>query len=305
MSELSDPNADDASPRRVTDTHRPISARRRFLRRFLQQPSAVIALGFLVLLALVAVFAPVVAPKDPNAQDIPNALADPLAGEGLLGTDQLGRDLLSRVVFATRVALIAASQAVVVALFLGVPPGLVAGYLGGWTDTIIMRINDSVMSFPGIILAIAIVGILGPGLTNAMVAVGIIFAPTFLRLVRSSVLSIREETYIDASRSIGTPTTWILRRHVLINAFGPLVVQTSIVLGLAILAEASLSFLGLGVQPPNASWGSMMSEGFRQMQRQPWLIFWPGAAITLTALAFNVVGDGLRDSIGREVRRAD
>jgi peptide/nickel transport system permease protein len=162
-----------------------------------------------------------------------------------------------------------------------------------------------VMSFPPLILAIAIVGVLGPNLTNAMVAVGVIFAPRFVRLVRGTVLAVREETFIEASRSIGTPTFKIIRRHVLPNVMSPLIVQISLAAGFAMLAEASLSFLGLGAQPPDASWGAMLGRGFRYISRGPWLIFAPGTLIALTVLSFNILGDGIRDSIGREVRRAE
>lgn len=277
------------------------SPRRRFVRRFRKQWPAVAALSYLVLLVLVAVFASWIAPHNPNTQDLANTMADPFDG-GILGTDQLGRDVLSRLIFASRIALIAVTQAVAVGLALSVLPGLAAGYFGGRIDGFVMRINDAVMSFPPLILAIAIVGVLGAGLTNAMVAIGIVFAPTFLRLIRASVMGVREETFIDASRSIGTPTPWILRRHVVPNVMSPLLVQISLSSGFAMLAEASLSFLGLGVQPPDASWGSMLSNGFRSMESQPWLVVFPGFAIGVTVLAFNVLGDGVRDAIGREVR---
>jgi ABC-type dipeptide/oligopeptide/nickel transport system permease subunit len=277
------------------------SPRSRFRRRFTKQWPAVAALTYLVLLVVVALLAPLLAPKDPNAQDLANVMASPFDG-GLLGTDQLGRDVLSRMIFASRIALIAVVQAIAVGLALSVVPGLIAGYFGGRVDRFIMRINDAVMSFPPLILAIAIVGVLGAGLTNSMVAIGIVFAPTFLRLIRASVMGVREETFIDASRSIGSPTHWIVRRHVLPNVMSPLLVQISLSSGFAMLAEASLSFLGLGVQPPDASWGSMLSNGFRVMESQPWLVVFPGLAIGVTVLAFNMLGDGLRDAIGREVR---
>ncbi len=287
------------------DDEEALSGRRRFLRRLRRQRAALLALAFITLLVIVAVLAPLLAPTEPTDQDLRNVLADPLTGDHLLGTDNLGRDVASRMLYATRIALLAALQAVAVGLLLGVPPGLIAGYLGGWVDLVIMRVNDAIMSFPPLILAIAIVGVLGVGLRNAMIAVGIIFAPTFLRLVRSSVLEVRQETFIEASRAIGTPTLKVLRRHVLPNVLPPLLVQVSLAGGFAMLAEASLSFLGLGVQPPDASWGAMLSQAFRVLARQPWLMVWPGAAIAITVLAFNVLGDGLRDSIGREIRTAD
>ena len=275
---------------------------RRFRRRFFDNRWALLALIYLVLLVLVAILAPWLAPKELSDQDLGDALASPLE-TGLLGTDGLGRDVFSRMIFATRVALLAVFQAVIVGLVLGVTPGLIAGFFGGWVDSIIMRFTDAVMSFPPLILALAIVGVLGANLRNAMIAVGIIFAPTFLRLVRGSVLSVREETFIEASRSIGTPSWRIIVRHILPNVLPPLLVQIALTSGFAMLAEASLSFLGLGVQPPDASWGTMLDEGRRRLSEQPWLVVWPGVALGITVLAFNVLGDGIRDSLGRETRK--
>lgn len=282
----------------------PVSMRQRFLRRFRRQPSAVVALTFLAVLTLVAVLAPLLAPQDPEAQNLRAVLAP--AGDGhLFGTDDLGRDVLSRLIYATRISLLAAAQAVGVAVALGVVPGVLAGYLGGVVDTVIMRITDAVMSYPPLILAIALVGLLGPSLTNAMIAIGILYAPRFLRLMRGTVLGVREETFIEACRSVGCSTSQIIRRHVLPNVLSPLLVQISLVAGFAMLAEASLSFLGLGVQPPDASWGSMLGRASRNMDRSPMLVVYPGLLLALTVLAFNVLGDGLRDSLGRETRRAE
>lgn len=285
------------------DTVPMTTARRRFLRRFLAERPAVLGLAFILLLTLVALLAPVLAPEDPNATDLRNAFASPGSSGALLGTDDLGRDILSRLIFATRVSLVAAVLAVGVAMALSVPTGLIAGYLGGWVDALIMRVADAIMSFPFLILAIAVIGAMGPGLTNAMVTVGFVFAPRLLRLVRAATLEVRQETFIDASRTIGTPTARIIRRHVLPNILSPLVVQASLLTGFAMLAEASLSFLGLGIQPPDASWGVMLERGFQNISREPALVILPGLAIALAVLAFNVVGDGLRDSFGREVVR--
>lgn len=279
-----------------------LSGRKRFLRRFRRQRPAIVALTYLMVLVVVALAAPLLAPFGPLEQNLGNVL-EPPGGEHILGTDDLGRDILSRILFASRVSLLAAVQAVGVGVAIGVIPGLIAGYAGKKTDAVIMRITDAVMSFPPLILAIAIVGVLGPNLTNAMIAVGVIFAPRFLRLVRGSVLAVREETFIEASLAIGTPMPKILRMHVLPNVLSPLIVQISLATALAMLAEASLSFLGLGVQPPAASWGSMVERGFRHTASAPWLTVFPGLPIAMTVLAFNVLGDGIRDSIGREVRR--
>lgn len=282
---------------------RPLSSRRRFIRRFKSNRAAVAALVVLLLLLIISVIGPWIAPHDPSYQDLGNTFADPFQGGHILGTDELGRDTLSRLIDGTRVAMLAAGQAVLIAIVLGVPPGLLAGYFGGWVDLIIMRLTEAVQSFVPLILAIAIVGILGPGLRNAMLAVGIVFFPNFLRIVRASVLEVREETFIEASRSIGTPTMRILRSRILPNVLPPLLVQISLAAGFALLAEAGLSFLGLGVQLPQSSWGLMLGRGYTNLGRQPWLIAFPGIAIAITVLCFNVVGDGLRDSIGREVRR--
>jgi ABC-type dipeptide/oligopeptide/nickel transport system permease subunit len=277
----------------------PQSSFSRFLRRFLRQTPALVALGYLVALLGVAVFAPLIAPFDPNKQDLLATFASPSA-EHWFGTDNLGRDVFSRVVFAGRISLTAAAQAVVIALALGVVPGLIAGFFRGIVDSIFSRVADLLMSFPPLILAIAIVAVLGPGLTNAMVAIGVIFAPRFFRLVRGMVLGVRQETYIEAARSIGLPRRKIVVQHVLPNVLSPLTVQISLTAAMAMLAEASLSFLGLGVQPPDASWGSMIESGFRYTASAPWLTIFPGIPIALTVLAFNLLGDGIRDSIGRE-----
>jgi peptide/nickel transport system permease protein len=276
--------------------------RARFLRRFRRQRLALAALVYLVLVVLAAALAPLLATHDPLAQNLGSVLQQPGGGH-VLGTDDLGRDVFSRALYAGRVSLLAAAQAVGVAVLLGVVPGLVAGYAGRKVDALIMRLTDALMSFPPLILAIAFVGVLGPSLTNAMFVIGVIFAPRFVRLVRGTVLSIREETFVEASRSIGTPTPRVIVRHVLPNALSPLIVQISLTAAMAMLAEASLSFLGLGVQPPDASWGSMIERGFRYTATAPWLTVFPGLLIALTVLAFNVLGDGLRDSLGREIRR--
>lgn len=279
------------------------SPRQRFWRRLRRQRPAMLSLAFLLVLAVVALLSPWIAPADPNDQDLRQVLAGPGEDGHLLGTDQFGRDVLSRLLVASRISLLAALQAVGVATVLGVPLGLVSGYLGGRVDRWVVRFSDALMSFPPLILAVAIVAARGPGLTNAMVAVGLIMAPRLLRLVRGSVLSVREETFIEASRSIGVPTGRIIRRHVLPNVLSPLIVQLSLGAAFAMLAEATLSFLGLGVSPPQASWGSMLQEGARFLSRAPHLVIFPGVAIAVTVLAFNVLGDGLRDSLGREVRR--
>ncbi|GAA0998123.1 ABC transporter permease [Acrocarpospora macrocephala] len=274
---------------------------RRMVRRFRRQRAPMVALGFLALLVLSVVAAPLISPYDPLEQHLAAVLQGPSA-EYWFGTDELGRDLFSRVLDGGRVSLLGAVQALVVGLAIGLPLGLLAGYFSGVTDMIVMRFTDALMSFPPLVMMLAIVAALGPNLTNAMLALGVVFAPRFIRLVRGVVLALREEPYIEAARSIGVAAPSIIVRHIIPNALPPLIVQVSLATGFAILAEASLSFLGLGVQPPQASWGSMLSQGFSSLGQSPTMIVFPGVAIALTVLACNVVGDGLRESIGREVR---
>lgn len=276
--------------------------RRRFLSRFVRQPIAMGALVYLVLISLVALFAPLLAPHDPYAQDL-RAVLQPPSAEYLLGTDELGRDVLSRLIMGSRVSLLAAVQGTAVAIAIGLPLGLIAGYVRGRTDRIVMIFTDTLMALPALVLAMAIVAIWGPSLTNAMLAIGIITAPRALRLVRGSVLHIREETYIEASRSIGTPDWKIILRHVLPNAAAPLIVFIAVLAGTVMLMEAGLSFIGLGVQPPESSWGAMLGTSFRYISRAPVLAIYPGLAIAVTVLALNLVGDGVRDSIGKQVQR--
>ncbi|MGD9701569.1 MAG: ABC transporter permease [Acidimicrobiia bacterium] len=275
---------------------------RRFVRRFARNRGAMVGLTFLGVIVLLAIVGPWVQPLEPDSQDLKNTFAAPFTSGHPLGTDNLGRDTLSRLIAACRIAVVASLQSVGVAMLLGVPPAMLAGFLKGRVDWITSRFADALQSLPPLILAISIVAALGPGLRNAMLALGIIFAPNFFRLTRGSVLEVREETYIEASRSIGTPMLRILRTRVLPNILPPLLVQISLVAGFALVAEASLSLLGLGVQPPQASWGSMLGQGYNFIGIQPWLVVFPGLAISLTVLACNVVGDGLRDSIGREIR---
>jgi len=203
---------------------------------------------------------------------------------------------------AARLSLLAAAIAVSFAVVVGLPIGLLSGYLGRVTDRVVMLVTDALMGFPPIILAIGVVGALGPGLVNAMIAVGVIYVPKTIRVARGAALAIRNDTYFEASRSIGTPTSRIIRTHLLPNILPPVIVQVSVMVGFAMLTEASLSFLGLGAQPPEASWGSMLGTAARDLSRQPWLTVWPGLAIALTVLAFNTFGDGLRDCFGRQER---
>jgi len=273
-----------------------------FIRRFCRIRTAMVSLCILLVIALVAIFAPYIAPQDPARSSL-RAIMKPPSMKYLLGSDDLGRDVLSRLIFASRLSLIASVQAVVIALGIGLPLGLISGYVGGWTDTIIMRLNDALMSFPALILAVVIVGMMGPSLTNAMTAIGLVYAPRVMRVVRGSTLSVRQEVYITSARATGCGAVRIVLRHVLPNVMGPLVVQSTVLMGQALLAEAGLSFLGLGVQPPEASWGSILGSAFPYMQRSPVPTIAAGLIISVTVLCFNLVGDGIRDSVGR-MRRA-
>ena len=267
-----------------------------------RDPWAGLSLGFLVLLVLVSFGAPLIAPYSPSMQDLGNTLAAPSA-QHWLGTDDLGRDILSRLLYGGRVALYASALAVGIAFILGVPIGILAGFRGGWLDTVVSRVIDTLLSFPAIVLAIAVTGALGIVLTNGMIAVGIVFAPQLARIVRARTLIVRQEQYVDAARCYGASTTHILWRHVLPNAIQPVLVQITILLAGALLAEASLSFLGLGIQPPEASWGAMLARAYQSMEIEPSQMYAPGLAILCTALAFNSLGEALRKELDPTNRR--
>lgn len=276
---------------------------RRFARRFGRERSAVVATGFLLLIIACALAAPLLAPYEPEAQSLGDRL-QAMSWNHPFGTDDLGRDVLSRLLFASRVSLIAAVQATAIGVVLGVPIGLVAGYVQGFVDTLVSRVADAIMAIPALLLALAIVGILEPNLTSAMIAIGVVYAPNLFRVTRAATISVREETFVEAARSVGSSTGRIITGHVVPNILSPLVVQISLSMGFAILFEASISFLGLGVQPPDASWGSMLGRSTR-FPESPHLVVIPGIAILLTVLSFNVIGDGIRDSLGKERRRAE
>ena len=253
----------------------------------------VVVLGAVVLMA---VLAPLLAPYDPLKQDLSNILAAPNA-QHVFGTDNNGRDVLSRVIWGTRVSLIAGLVSVALAVLVGCSLGLAAGFWGGRVDGVLMRMIDAVLSFPALVLALALGAVLGAGLGGVLIALGVVYTPTFARLMRGQVLSIRERDYVQAARVLGGADWWILLRHILPNASTPIVVQASLSVGFAILAEASLSFLGLGVQPPEPSWGSMINTGRGYLQQAPWMVFGPGAALFLTILGLNFVGDAVRDAL--------
>lgn len=272
-----------------------------FWKRFRRNKVALVAAVFLVLLILAALFAPLIVPQDPNLQNLSEINREP-SGEHWFGQDDLGRDVFARIIYGARVSLQASFMAVGLALVVAVPLGLLTGFVGGWVDLSLMRISDAIQVIPALVLALVIAGILGPGTTNVALALGLVFTPGFVRLVRGQVISVREETYVEASRSVGAKPLYIMRKRVLHNVASPLIVQAAVTAGFALLAEATLSFLGLGVRAPAASWGSMLNRAFAQVYQAGWLLYFPGGAIAITVLAFNLVGDGLRDALGGGTR---
>ena len=266
---------------------------RRFFWWLASDLRAALALVVLLGLVIVAIGAPWIAPYPPTAQDVNNMLAAPSSSH-LLGTDDLGRDIFSRLIYGAPATVYASLLAVSVAVGIGLPVGLIAGFFGGWTDDIISRVIDTFLSFPAIVLAIAVTGALGIGLTNGMIAVGIVMFPALARIVRARTLIVRQELYVDASRCFGAPTWHILWKHVLPNALQPVIVQVTLLLAAALLAEASLSFLGLGIQPPNPSWGAMLARAYQYMEIAPEQMYAPGFAILVVSLAFNALGESLR-----------
>jgi peptide/nickel transport system permease protein len=281
---------------------RPRSRAARFFRWMRSDMRAVFSITFLVLLFLVSVFAPVIAPYAPTDQNVSLLLAPPSAAHWL-GTDDLGRDVLSRLIWGAPNSLYASFLAVLVAVVLGLPIGLLIGFLGGWFDEIVSRFIDALLSFPPIVLAIAVTGALGIGLTNAMLAVGFVFAPFLARLVRAQTLVVKGALYVDASRGFGASTTHIIARHILPNAIQPVIVQVTLMLAIALLAEAALSFLSLGVQPPSASWGGMLARAYNYIEIAPEQMYAPGMAILLTALAFNALGESMRVALDPTMKR--
>jgi peptide/nickel transport system permease protein len=259
-----------------------------------RNPLAIAGMLVLLLLVVLGVLGPWIAPYGINEVDIDKMLQGPNTTHWF-GTDELGRDVLSRVIYGARVSLLVAVVSVGLALVLGVSIGLFAGYYKGVIDNVLMRCMDVLFAFPVLLLAVAIVAVLGPGLVTAMIAIGVVYAPIFARVTRASVLSVREQVYVRAAISIGASDVRIMRRHVLPNIAAPLIVQTSLSLAFAILSEAALSFLGLGIQPPKPSWGRMLYDGRAFIPDSWWLGVFPGLAIFLTVLAFNLVGDALRD----------
>ncbi|MDB5621393.1 MAG: transporter permease [Tardiphaga sp.] len=254
-----------------------------------------VGLCVVLLFAVVALCASWIAPNDPLATSW-SAVRKPPSPAFLFGTDELGRDVFSRVVWGSRASLLVGLFSVCISMMLGVPIGLLAGYAGGWTDGIISRLTDAMLAVPFLILAIAMAAFLGPNLTNVMIALGVSATPVFIRLTRAQVLTVKVEDFIEAARAVGNPHWRIALRHVLPNILPPLIVQSTLAIAAAIIAEASLSFLGLGQQPPAPSWGSMLNTAKNYVDSAPWMAIWPGLSIFLLVVSLNLLGDGLRDA---------
>lgn len=275
---------------------RELTPGQRMLRRLVRRRGAMAGLAVVVFFVAIAFLAPVIAPYDP-LQTSWSAVRKAPGAMHVFGTDEIGRDVASRVIFGARASLLAGLVSVCISLSLGVPIGLLAGYAGGWVDSLISRITDAMLACPFLILAIALAAFLGPSLTNAMIAIGISATPIFVRLTRAQVLSVKVEDYIEAARAVGNSHLRIALRHVLPNVVAPLIVQATLAIAAAVIAEASLSFLGLGQQPPAPSWGSMLNTAKNYIDNAPWMAVWPGLSIFLLVLSFNLLGDGLRDAL--------
>jgi peptide/nickel transport system permease protein len=269
--------------------------------RLRQNRLALAGLVLILIFLLMAVFAPLIAPYDPYRID-ENAVLSPPSAEHPLGTDSFGRDVLSRMVYGAQISFKVGLISVGIALTAGVLIGAAAGYYGRWVDAALSRVIDVLFSFPDILLALVIMAVLGASLTNVMIAIGIVYTPIFARITRGAVLEIKESLFIDAARVLGAGRLTILRRHILPNVMAPLIVQTTLSLAFAILAEAALSFIGLGVEPDTPSWGIMLNEGKDWMEAAWWIAVFPGLAITSAVLGFNVLGDGLRDALDPRLR---
>lgn len=274
----------------------PPRSRNRAWGKFKRNHIAMLGLAIVAFFVLVALLAPFIANHDPLQTSFTTIRKAPSASYWL-GTDELGRDIFSRMVYGARASLMAGLVSVLIALVVGVPFGLAAGYFGGWTDSIISRATEALLAIPFLILAIALAAFLGPSLTNAMIAIGVSAAPKFVRLTRGQVLAVKNEDYVQSARALGASDLRIIGRHVFPNVMPPLIVQATITIATAIIAEASLSFLGLGLQPPTPSWGSMLNTAKNFMTQAPWMSIFPGSAIFLVVLGFNLLGDGLRDAL--------
>jgi peptide/nickel transport system permease protein len=269
---------------------------RRAWQRLRKRRGAMVALGVLLIIVAFAIFAPFVSPHDPIKQ-VWATVRKPPSSLHWFGTDEVGRDLFSRIIYGARASLLAGVISVTIAMLMGVPLGLLAGYRGGWIDSLISRFTDAMLACPFLILAIAMAAFLGPSLSNAMIAIGITATPLFIRLTRGQMIAVKVEDYVEAARAVGNSPLRIAVRHILPNIMPQLLVQATLTIATAIIAESALSFLGLGQQPPQPSWGSMLNSAQRFLSNAPWMAIFPGLAIFVTVLSFNLLGDGLRDAL--------
>jgi peptide/nickel transport system permease protein len=282
----------------------PRARRRRILRRrFLRRPFAIVGLVVALTFVLAAIFAPLVAPYSASATDFNATLAPPFTHGHLLGTDELGRDVLSRIIWGSRASIQAGVLSTTLAMVIAVPIGIVAGYYRGWIDPVIARLTDVLLAFPFLVLAVGLAAILGPSLTNATIALGLGAVPVLIRIARGEALALREEDYVRAAVANGAGDVSILARHVLPNMLSTLIVQATVTIPAAIIGEAVLSFLGLGVQPPTPSWGVMLADAQSYVSQAPRLAIFPGIAVFLCSLSFNLLGDGLRDTLDPRTTR--
>ena len=280
----------------LANAPRDLTPGERALRRLVRRRGAMVGLTLVVFFVTLALLAPWLAPHDPLATGW-SAVRKAPSAQYLFGTDEIGRDVLSRVIWGARASLLAGLVSVCISLVIGVPVGLAAGYLGSWADMLISRVTDAMLACPFLILAIALAAFLGPSLTNAMIAIGIAATPIFIRLTRAQVMAVKVEDYIEAARAVGNSRLRIALRHAFPNIVAPLIVQATLAIAAAVIAEASLSFLGLGQQPPAPSWGSMLNTAKNYVENAPWMAVWPGLSIFLLVLSFNLLGDGLRDAL--------
>ncbi|SOB90683.1 peptide/nickel transport system permease protein [Stappia indica] len=283
-------------PAAADDNALPARSGSRAWKKLKRNKSALFGFMLVAFFVGIAVLAPILPIADPAATSW-SAIRKPPSELYWLGSDEIGRDILSRMIWGAQASLLAGVVSVLIAVVVGVPFGLLAGYFGGWTDQIISRITDALLATPFLILAIALAAFLGPSLTNAMIAIGLSATPIFIRLTRGQVLSVKTEDYVEGARAVGLSDVAIMSRYILPNVFAPVLVQATLTVATAIIAEASLSFLGLGQQPPDPSWGSMLNVAKNFMTQAPWMAWWPGAAIFLVVLGFNLLGDGLRDAL--------
>ena len=279
-----------------TNAGRIAAPENRAWRKLKASKGALVGAGIVLFFIALALLAPLLPIADPNATDW-SAIRKAPSAVHWLGTDEIGRDILSRMIWGAQASLLAGVVSVLIAVAIGVPFGLVSGYFGGWTDQIISRMTDALLAMPFLILAIALAAFLGPSLTNAMIAIGLSAMPIFIRLTRGQVLAVRTEDFVEGARAIGLDHFRIVTRYILPNVFPPILVQATLTVATAIIAEASLSFLGLGQQPPAPSWGSMLNVAKNFLSQAPWMALWPGIAIFLVVIGFNLTGDGLRDAL--------